>query len=102
MQSVQSPMNVWEITFYYINGEKETFNIYSSISSETVSQDVRKEISRLLKEEWWTLKTQEQTIFIKSSNLLKVEIKPPLNLIEGEEFLSNTERVTALTRGARF
>lgn len=102
MQSVQSTTSSWEITFYYINGEKETFNIYSSISSDTVNQDVRKEISRLLKEEWWTLKTQEQTIFIKSSNLLKVEIKPPLNSMEGEELFSNAERVTALTRGARF
>lgn len=101
MLSQRVATDFWEITFYYLNGEKESFNVYNSIDADTNRQDVRQEISRFMKQDWWTIKTQEQTIFINSANVLKVEVKPPIESIEAEGFLSNAERVTALTRGSR-
>ncbi|GAC1491815.1 MAG: hypothetical protein NVS2B14_04310 [Chamaesiphon sp.] len=102
MQSQETPTTtIWQITFYYLNGETESFNVYNPLHSNTTTQDVRQEIRRFIKEDWWTIKTQEQTIFIKSANVLKVEIKPPIESIEGEGFLAEAERVTALTRGSR-
>ena len=101
MLSQRVATDFWEITFYYLNGDKESFNVYNSIDSDTNTHDFRQEIHRFLKQDWWTIKTQEQTIFIKSANVLKVEVKPPIESIEAEAFLSNAERVTALSRGSR-
>lgn len=100
---VEEPANaaVWQITFHYINGDKESFNVYNLIEANTTSQDVRQDIRRFIKESWWTVTTQEETIFINSANVLKIEVKPPLPTIEAEGFLVDVERVTALTRGVR-
>lgn len=92
---------VWQITFYYTNGERESFNIYNLIQSDTTSQDIRQEIRRFTKEDWWTVTTQDETIFINSKNVFKIEIKPPLPSVETEGILTDAERVTALTKGGR-
>ncbi|MBW4576940.1 MAG: hypothetical protein KME08_16830 [Aphanothece sp. CMT-3BRIN-NPC111] len=97
----QVTTTVWQITFHYINGQTESFNVYDLIDSGTTHQDVRQEIRRFMKEDWWAIKTLDETIFIKSANVMKVEVKPPIESIQGEGFLSEAERVTALTRGGR-
>ncbi len=92
---------VWQITFHYINGDRESFNIYNLIQADTTNQDIRQEIRRFIKEDWWTVTTQDETIFINSANVLKIEVKPPLPSVETEGILTDAERVTALTRGGR-
>lgn len=86
------------ITFHYINGETESFSVYSPISSEATQQDVRQEMHRFLQENWWVIKTMDQTIFINAANVLKVEMEPPIQLLEGNGVFSDAERVTALHR----
>lgn len=93
--------SVWQITFHYINGDRESFNLYHLVDANTTSQDIRQEIRRFTKEDWWTITTQDETIFINSANVLKIEIKPPLPSVESEGLLSVAERVTALKRGVR-
>jgi hypothetical protein len=89
-----------QITFHYVNGQSESFSVSSPLDDpETATrQDVQQEIRHFFKEEWWTLKLLDETVFIKASNVLKVEIKPPMTSLEGKGVLSHAQRVTALNR----
>jgi hypothetical protein len=101
MHGQDETVNVWKITFHYINGETESFHAYNLFKLGTTAAEVRQEIRHFLNQEWWTIKTLDETIFIKSANILKFEIEPPIEAIEGEGVLSEAERVTALTRSNR-
>lgn len=87
-----------QITFHYTNGHSDSFLIHDLVGG--TRQDLRQEIRRFLNEDWWVIKLAEETIFINPANVLKVELKPPIDL-EGEGVLSNGERLTALTRLGR-
>ncbi len=90
-----------QLTFHYIDGHTESFTIYESVEEglET-KQEVRQEIRRLLDKSWWILQLPEETVFINTSNITKVEVKPPISHLQGEDVFSNAQRVTALTRGS--
>ena len=90
--------NFTQLTFHYINGQTESFNVLHLKSDSATALELQQEIRHLLDKPWWVLHLQEQTICIKTANILKVEIKPALSEIQGEGVFSDTRRVTALTR----
>jgi hypothetical protein len=96
---MQSGENYTQITFYYLDGHSESFNIYNPIEDSTTQQGLQLEVRHLLERNWWILNLPEQTVFIKLDNVVKVEMKPPIGSLQGEGVFSNAERVTALNRG---
>lgn len=88
-----------QITFHYTNGQSETFNVYAPIENDGTQQTTQLEVRHLLKKEWWILNLPEQTVFVNMENVLKVEMKPPMVQLQGDDVFSHAERVTALNRG---
>ena len=86
------------ITFHYINGHSDSFSLHHLTEAGVTRQDIRQEIRRFLNEGWWVVKLPEETIFINASQVLKVELKPPIVALEGEGVLADAEWVTALNR----
>jgi hypothetical protein len=89
---------VVQLTFYYRDGQKESFNVYPPIEGDGTQQTLQLEVRHLLKKEWWIVNLPEETVFINLENVIKVEMKPPVTQLHGEDVFTNAERVTALTR----
>jgi hypothetical protein len=87
-----------QLTFYYRDGNNESFNVYAPIESDGTNQTVQLEVRHLLKKDWWIINLPEQTVFINLENVVKVEMVPPVEQLHGDDVFSNAERVTALTR----
>jgi hypothetical protein len=87
-----------QFTFYYLNGQSESFNVFEQPDDPTV-QGLQLEMRRFLEKDWWILNLPEQTVMINVATVVKVEIKPPMNQLHGEGIFNNAERVTALNRG---
>ena len=83
------------ITFHFINGHTRTFNISLGAHDERdrTLADSRQVLRRFLKEDWWVVQTPERTLYINSSNVLAVEMNPPMPSLEGEGIL-HTELIT--------
>ncbi|NJO42627.1 MAG: hypothetical protein HC769_24005 [Cyanobacteria bacterium CRU_2_1] len=93
-----SPENIYtQLTFYYLNGHSESFNIHDRPDDTTV-QGLQLEVKRLLEKDWWVLNLPEQTVMINISNVVKVEVKPVITQLHGDGVFGNAERVTALNR----
>lgn len=88
-----------QLTFHYRDGKSESFNVYAPIDNDGTNQTLQLEVRHLLKKEWWIVNLPEETVFIKLDNVVKVEVKPPVTQLQGDDVFSNAERVTALTRG---
>lgn len=88
-----------QITFVYTNGQTETFNVYAPIENDGTNQTMQLEVRHLLRKEWWILNLPEQTVFINMENVLKIEVKPSMPQLRGDDVFSNAERVTAINRG---
>ncbi len=86
-----------QITFHYLNGHTESFNLFESIDN-TAPQGLQLEVRHLLQRDWWILNLPEQTVMINIANVTKVEVKPTLAQLQGEGIFSDVERVTALNR----
>jgi len=84
-----------QITFHYKDGHSEAFKIPVS------PQEFQLQLSGLLSQPWLTFHLRDQTVVVSTAQVLKVEIKPPLSELFGAGIFPNSERVTALTRGAR-
>lgn len=94
-----TPNSHTQLTFYYTDGQTESFNIYEPADEAVETrQEVRLEVRRLLEQHWWVLNLPEQTVLINTANVLKVEVKPPMPLFHGDGFFAHAERVTALNR----
>ena len=87
-----------QISFHYVNGQSESFYVYDPIEADMIQQDVQQELRRLMEKSWWVLQLTDQTIYVNTANLLKVEIKPAAHRIQGEGVFSNVERITTLSR----
>jgi hypothetical protein len=87
-----------QFTFYYLNGQSESFNVFEHPDDPTV-QGFQMEMRRFLEKDWWILNLAEQTVMINVANVVKVEVKPVMNQLHGEGIFNNAERVTALNRG---
>ena len=79
-----------EITFHYVNGETESFDL--PITPEAFAQQLPDSLSQ----PWVALHLLDQTVLI-----LKVEVKPPIAEIQGLGVFSDAQRVTALSRGVK-
>lgn len=86
-----------ELTFYYRDGGHESFNVFAPIEDDGSVHTLQLEMRHLLKKDWWIVSLPEQTVFINVDNVVKFEMKPPVEL-RGDDVFANAERVTALTR----
>ncbi|MFM7426547.1 MAG: hypothetical protein ACKO7W_16395 [Elainella sp.] len=86
------------LTFYYLNGQTESFMIPNGLD-DTTQQDLRIEVRHILQKDWWLINLDEQTVMVNIANVVKVEVKPALTQLQGEGIFSNAERITALNRG---
>ncbi|MEM1170322.1 MAG: hypothetical protein AAGJ08_14900 [Cyanobacteria bacterium P01_H01_bin.35] len=84
--------NSTEVTFYYINGHTEIFSLPIN------AQQFQAQLQQLLKQPWITLHLTDQTVCICSDKVMKIEIKPPINQMQGEGVFANSQRITALQR----
>ena len=89
------PDGYTQITFHFVNGQTEAFNIPVS------PQDFEQQIVGILEKPLITVHLRDQTVTILTSQVMKVEVKPPLSGLAGESIFPNSERVTALNRGGR-
>lgn len=87
-----------QMTFYYKDGSHESFTVYPPIETDGTLQTFQLEVRHLLKKDWWIIQLPEQTVFINIDNVLKVEVKPPVEQLHGEDVFANAERMTALNR----
>ncbi|MBD2465091.1 hypothetical protein H6G89_29220 [Oscillatoria sp. FACHB-1407] len=87
-----------QLTFHYIDGQTESFNVYAPLESDGTQQTTQLEIRHLFRKDWWIVHLPEQTVFINVDKVIKVEMKPPIPELQGEDVFANAERVTALTR----
>jgi len=90
-----------QITFYYLDGRTESYQVYNLVDSSELEQEIRQEVRRFLDKPWWILHLPEETIFINTANVIKVEMKPSIPELRGEDVFSDAQRVTALTRSSR-
>lgn len=88
-----------QMTFHYMNGQSESFNLYAPIESDGSTQTFQLvEVRHLLNKDWWIINLPDQTVFVNIDNVVKVEVKPAIDQLKGEDVFANAERVTALNR----
>lgn len=87
-----------QVTFYYLNGQSESFTVPREPDEDETSQDVRMEFRHLLKQDWWVMQLEDQTVMVNMANVAKVEVRPSLVQQHGEGIFLNVERITALNR----
>ncbi|MBW4648445.1 MAG: hypothetical protein KME06_07060 [Kastovskya adunca ATA6-11-RM4] len=95
---MQSQDSVIQMTFHYTDGQSESFYIYDPPNIHDTAQELRQEVRHFLDKNWWILHLQEETVYINTAHVLKVEVKPAIPELQGEGVFSNAERITALTR----
>jgi len=87
--------NGTEIIFHYDNGQADAFIL------PLTPEELQQQIQLLLDRPWLIFHLFDETVFICTARLVKVEIKPPLTQIKGIGVFANAEKVTALSRGSR-
>ena len=90
-----------QITFHYINGQTESFDIHELAEEAETQQQLRQEVRRFLERTWWIFNLPEQTVIVNMKNVLKVELKPPMPELHGEGVFPDAERMTALNSRKR-
>jgi hypothetical protein len=96
-----NPSGFTQLTFHYTDSRTESYQVYDLEHASPSPQELQQHIKRLFDKPWWILHLREETVAINMANVIKVEIKPSLFDIHGEEVFSDAQRVTALSRGAR-
>jgi hypothetical protein len=87
-----------QLTFHYLDGSNESFTLQQEVIDADTPQGFQLEMRHLLRKEWWILHLPEQTVMINVANIAKVEVKPPINQLKGEDVFPFADRVTALNR----
>lgn len=95
---MNSQEGLMQITFHYGNGQSESFHVILQEDGSLTPQELQQRILKHLEKPWCVLHLPEQTICIKTDQLLKVEIKPTMREFHGEGVFSDVRRVTALSR----
>ncbi|NET61242.1 MAG: hypothetical protein F6K47_35475 [Symploca sp. SIO2E6] len=85
-----------EVTFHYINGEAESFDI--PVTPEAFAT----QLQDLLQQPMLTLHLFDKSAFICTSQIIKIEVKPLVTEIQGQGIFDNVQLVTALTHGSPF
>lgn len=84
-----------QVTFYYINGQTEAFEI--SLTPEAFTE----QLDDLLAQPWLTMHLFDRTVLISTAKIMKVELKPDLPQIPGTGIFLEAQRVTALTHSIK-
>ncbi|NJK39011.1 MAG: hypothetical protein HC825_12525 [Oscillatoriales cyanobacterium RM1_1_9] len=92
--TMQADESSTQITFHYENGHAETLSVPTS------SAELGQQLPQMLNQPWLTFHLIDQTISICMAKVLKVEVKPPIPHLRGEAIFPESQRVTALQRGA--
>ncbi|MBD2312730.1 hypothetical protein H6G20_13750 [Desertifilum sp. FACHB-1129] len=87
--------DVTEVTFHYDNGQSDSFTI------PLTPDEFREQVQLLLERPWLTFHLFDETVFVCMARVVKVETKPPMPEIVGIGVFHNSQRVTAMSRGAR-
>ena len=90
----QDKENTTQVTFHYVEGHTETFTI------PMPAQEFQEEVLTLLNQPWLTFHLVDQTVFICTSRLVKVEIKPAIPELQGQGIFSNSVRISTMQRAA--
>ena len=90
----QDKENTTQVTFHYVEGHTETFTI------PMPAQEFKEEVLHLLNQPWLTFHLVDQTVFICTARLVKVEVKPAIPELQGQGIFPNSLRVTTMQRGA--
>ena len=98
--ALNSQDSLTQITFHFINGQTESFNVVQRGDGMT-PQDLQQKIMRILDKPWCVLHLPEHTICIKTANIVKLEVKPAPREIQGEGVFADVRRVTALARSSQ-
>ncbi|MBE9123119.1 MULTISPECIES: hypothetical protein [Microcoleaceae] len=93
-QLTQDKENTTQVTFHYVEGHTETFTIPIPAS------EFQEEVLQLLNQPWLTFHLVDQTVFICTARLIKVEIKPAIPELQGQGIFSNSMRVSTMQRAA--
>jgi hypothetical protein len=86
--------NTTQVTFHYVEGHAETFTL------PMPAREFQEEVLNLLNQPWLTFHLNDQTVFICTTRLVKVEIKPPIPELQGQGIFPNSQRLTTMQRGA--
>jgi hypothetical protein len=92
---MQSDDSFTEVTFHYVNGQTESFDI------PVTPEAFQEQLQGLLDQPWLTMHLFDRTVLIRTAQVMKVEVKPPIPEIQGEGVFPDAQRVTALTHGAK-
>ncbi|HIK32684.1 MAG TPA: hypothetical protein IGS17_19035 [Oscillatoriales cyanobacterium M59_W2019_021] len=84
-----------QVTFYYLNGEVETFQILMD------SADFYQQLQNAGAVNWLGLHLPDQTVAVSLDKVVKIEIEPPCPELEADGTFPNAMRITALQRAAR-
>lgn len=95
---MNSQENLAQLTFHFVNGQTESFNVRRVVDTNVNEAEFQQEIRHLLEKPWWILHLPEQTVCIQTANVVKIEVRPSLPRIQGEGVFCDARRVTALTR----
>ncbi len=90
----QDKENTTQVTFHYVEGHTETFTI------PMPAQEFQDEVLNLLNQPWLIFHLVDQTVFICTSRLVKVEVKPAIPELQGQGIFSNSLRVSTMQRAA--
>lgn len=93
-QLTQDKENTTQVTFHYVEGHTETFSI------PMPAQEFQEEVLNLLNQPWLTFHLVDQTVFICTSRLVKVEVKPSIPELQGQGIFPNSMRVSTMQRAA--
>jgi len=84
-----------QVTFHYVNGTRETFDI------PIAPEEFQQQLQDFFNQPWLIMHLFDKTVFICTTQVIKVEVKPPLPEIEGKGVFSDVQLVTALNYGAK-
>jgi hypothetical protein len=90
----QDKENTTQVTFHYVEGHTETFTI------PIPAQEFQEEVLNLLDQPWLTFHLNDQTVFICTARLVKVEVKPAIPELQGSGIFPNSLRVSTMQRAA--
>ena len=98
---MSSQNGMLQIVFHYTNGQTEAFNVLIEEDSSLTPFELQQRILKHLDKPWCILQLPEQTVCVKTDNVLKVEFKPAMLELHGEGVFSDVRRVTSLSRSVQ-
>ena len=96
---MESQQVVARLTFFYTDGQQESYVFAESVDSDESWVALQQEWRARLNEPWCLLQLGDETVAINMANVLKVDINPALDSLQGGAgIFPNAQRETALTR----